>query len=171
MPRRFRRSLTDKMPDRSDLDVELNIRTVVSQYGVYWHKLLVEITVWVLAVCLGLASFSISQKNLSTIAWVAICIFILAVAMVGLALHGRIVQQTGEQRGILARLDTKHGLFVVGRYIPKQTIYPCHWKNEDAINLEIDPIENFTFHVMWVLPTLLAIGVGLAHYFGWLIDA
>ena len=141
----------------------LSVRQVVASYAVYWHKLAVDSTIFIVTGSIALAGFALSRTDPTGVMLISTCIILIILGWAGAYLTRLIQRKTEGHQAILIRLDKLHGLLEPDIYLPGESIYPKEWKDTGAKHV-IDPIFRFCFVLLCVLPIILATLVLLS---GW----
>ncbi|MDP2243549.1 hypothetical protein [Pseudomonas sp.] len=132
----------------------LSVRQVVASYAVYWHKLAVDSTIFIVTGSIALAGFALSTTSPTRTMLISVCIILALLGWAGAYLTRLIQQKTEEHQAILIRLDNIHGLLEPGLYLPNESVYPQHWRDTGEKHI-IDPIFRFCFLLLGVLPFVL----------------
>lgn len=152
------RCCVDEAQDHQTL---LSIREVVAAYSTYWHKLIVEITVFILTACIVLAGYAISRDTSSASTSFGICILVIILGRLGVKICDIILEQVCIHRDILVKLDKKHSLFTDDIYIKGKSIYPIEWKESGESGRE--PIATLCMDAQCIV-TLILVIIVLADY-------
>ena len=144
----------DSVEDRRHQTL-LNVRQVVATYAVYWHKLAVDSTIFIVTGSIALAGFALSRANPPLNMLISVCVILIFLGWTGAYLTRLIQEKTEEHQDILIRLDKLHGLLEPGIYLPGERIYPQGWMDTGEEHV-IDPIFRFCFYMLIVLPIILS---------------
>jgi len=134
----------------------LSVRQVVASYAIYWHKLAVDSTIFIVTGSIALAGFSLSRSGATKTMLVSICVILCIMCWSGAYLVHLIEKKTAEHQSVLVRLDRLHGLLEPGVFVPGESIYPDAWRSTGTEHA-VDPIFRFCLGLLAVLPILLSV--------------
>jgi hypothetical protein len=135
-------------------DTALSLRQVIATYAVYWHKLAVDSTIFIVTGCIAFTGFAISRESIGIRAIIALSFLIFLLGWFGAWLCHLIRRKTEEHQLILVKLDRINKLIEPGAFIKGDTLYPGNWA-ETASGKQRDPIFLFCFWLLACLPLLL----------------
>ena len=139
-------------------EVVLSLRQVVAGYAVYWHKLAVDSTIFIVTGSIALAGFGLTKENATLGMLVTLSFLVALLSWSGAYLVYLIRAKTRDQQRILLKLDNINQLFEPGVYGEGESLYPIEWKNT-ASDKSSDPVFRFCLGLLTVLPLPLTLAI------------
>ncbi len=131
--------------DDQKQSVILNIRSTAATYIMYWHKLCIEITVFLATCMIGIGTFTLTRIDTAMNAKLGIAVFLLLLATFGFFVIRRMALLLQTLREVLVKTDQADKLFSDGEYVPNTSIYPKEWESNDAVGMDFIPKASMIF--------------------------
>lgn len=141
--------------DDQKQNVLINVRSTVAGYIMYWHKLCLEITVFLSTVIIAIGTFVLTRPESSNLARNGVIAFVVLLCLFGCYVIYRASRLLNELRLILVKVDTADGLFLESEYIDGKTIYPLTWEKYDAVSMA--DIPNSCIFIIAILGIIVSV--------------
>jgi hypothetical protein len=120
-------------------NIAVSVRTTMSTYIMYWHKLCLEVSVLVSSGILAVSTLGVEKSALTDAGKACLVAGFGLAALAAVWLIYEMSDLLDVVRRILVKADKVNHLFVKGAFVSGDSLYPPEWEVLDAVKMGVVP--------------------------------